>query len=140
MRSARRPAHALCALVALSLVTSACGLKPAQKDALRQGGPAAGAGTTGGAVAPGSGGLGGTAGGGTTGTALATTGGSTGGTTGGSFAGTSGGGSFGTSGTSGGTATGGSTTGGSTGVAAPAGGKCSTAGGDSTGITKSTIN
>ncbi|MDT7538102.1 MAG: branched-chain amino acid transport system substrate-binding protein [Actinomycetota bacterium] len=136
--SRRRPAHLVCALLALSLVGTACGLKPEQRDALKQSSTAAGAGTTGGAVAPGA--LGGTTGG-TTGGALATTGGATGGTSG-TFNGTTGGAPI--SGTGGGT-TGGTSTGGTSGTttgtaAAPTGGKCSTAGGDATGITKSTIN
>jgi branched-chain amino acid transport system substrate-binding protein len=136
--SRRRPAHLVCALLALSLVGTACGLKPAQRDALKQSGTAAGPGTTGGAVAPGN--LGGTTGG-TTGAALATTGGATGGTSG-TFNGTTGGAPIsGTGGTTTGGTSGGGTSGATTGsVAAPAGGKCSTAGGDATGVTKSTIN
>jgi hypothetical protein len=143
MSRRRRPAALLCGLLAVSLLGSACGLKPAQKDALKQ--QAAGqTGGSGGGTTGGTGGIGG----GSTGLGASTTGaGTTGGTTtggsttGGSF-GTTGGGS---TGIAAGTSTGGGTTGtagssGSTTGTSAAGGKCSTAGGDATGITASTIN
>ena len=140
MSRRRSPAALICGLLALSLVTAACGLKPEQRDALKQGttGAQGGApgvnGTTGGV----NGGLGGTTGG-TTGTALGTTGttggfSTTGGTTTGGFS-TSGGG------TTAGTTTGGGTTGSTTGLAAGGPRKpCDPpAGGNTTGITNSSI-
>ncbi|MDX6198486.1 MAG: branched-chain amino acid transport system substrate-binding protein [Actinomycetota bacterium] len=141
MSRRRRPAALLCGFIAVSLLSSSCGLKPEQKDALKQG-TASGAGgnaaaSTGGAVQDPS--LGGTTGGGaaTTGGAGTTTGTIAAGTSG-SSGGFSTGGTTGTSGTSGTSGT----TGGTTGVAAAPQGtsKCSTAGGNATGITKSTIN
>jgi branched-chain amino acid transport system substrate-binding protein len=141
MSRRRRPAALLCAVLAVSLVSSACGLKPAERDALKQAsagqGPAAGgvAGPAGGlGLGTTSGAAGGTAPGSTTtgGTALGTTGGAVGGT------GTT---SAGTTGAGGTGSTGGGTTAGKPGTTGGgASTKCSTAGGDATGVTASTIN
>ena len=141
MSRRRRPAALLCGLVALSLLGSACGLKPEQRDALKQAAAGQGGAAGGGALAAGGGlGLntGGVAPGGTTGGAAGPTG-TTGLTTGGTGTTTTGG--AGTT-TTGGTGTTGATgTGsGTTAAGAPAGSKCSTAGGDATGVTASTIN
>ena len=141
-RTHRRPAALLCGLMAVSLLSSACGLKAEQRDALKQAGGAAvqggGAAGTGGLTDPS---LGGTTGGVAAGTSGGTTGGLAAGTSGGT-----GGGTFTTSGgTTGGSAgtTGGGTTGGTaTGGAAPGVKRapCSPpSGGDSTGITSSSI-
>jgi hypothetical protein len=128
--------------MALSLSASACGLKPEQKDALKQAGAGTGGGALGGGLAAATGGAGITTGGAaTTGATDVTSGGTTGGTVLGSTGGTSGG-TSGVGGTAGGSTGGAGTTGSSTGgtTGTQAGGKCSTAGGDATGITASTIN
>ncbi|GAC1443898.1 MAG: hypothetical protein NVSMB55_18800 [Mycobacteriales bacterium] len=128
--------------LALVFLTAACGLKPAAKDALSQGGNAgttANGGVAGGDTSLGTNGGGaggtGTGTGGTGGTALGSSGGSTGGSTGGSVSGTSGGGT--TSG-GGGTSSGGGTraggaTGGGSGAAAQSGP------GNATGVTKDVL-
>jgi hypothetical protein len=139
MSRRRRPAALLCGLIAVSLVSSACGLKPAQKDALKQGGAvsAAQGGTTGGAAAQDPS-LGGTTGGATSGTTGAVAAG-TSGTTGSTVSGTTGSSTTGgtTAGTTGVSTTGGAATG-TTGGARR--GPCSApSGGDSTGITSSAI-
>src|SRR3954468_16111167 len=151
MSRRRRPAALLCGLIAVSLVSSACGLKPEQKDALKQGGGSLAQAGTGGA---GTGGvtdpsLGGTTGGGTTGStgttglAAATTG-----TTGGSFTTSGGGGTTGARGTNGGGTTGasGTTGAGTTGTTSAGttggvkGGPCGIPqGGNSTGVTSNSI-
>lgn len=136
--SRRRPFVLLCGVLALSLAASACGLKPEQRDALKQGraGVPGGSSTTGGGVDT----LGGTTTGSTAGgltTGDATAGGATTGT-----AGTTGGFSTtgGTTTTGGGATTGGGTTG-STGLVASGPRKpCDKpSGGDTTGITNTSI-
>ena len=127
-----------CVLAAMLLLTAACGLKSSAVDNLKASGAGGGVnngGTTGG-IGGTTGGIGGTTGlGGTTGVGPGGTSG-TGGTTG--FAPGTTGGTTGTSGSTSGTS-GGSTTGGTTGTAS--GGPCGVpTNGDTTGITKSTIN
>ena len=132
----RRPSTLLVALLSLSALTAACGLKQEQYDALKQ--QQQNGGTTGDAGAGGSGGAQ-TSGGATSGVS-GIGGTATSGTTG-VLSGTSGsagsGGSSATSGTSG--ATGGTSGGATSGSTGPTSGKCSTLGQNVPGVTPTQI-
>ena len=141
MSRRRQPAALLCALLALSVAASACGLKPEQRDALKAAGGSQGV-AAGAGVGTTTGDSGLTAGGATTGgVSSGAAGPVAGGSTGGSTVGSTTGGTGSTGGTTGGTGTtAGSAPGSTGGTGTTAGGKCNTAGGDATGVTASTIN